>query len=334
MHVCGTHERALNRFGIRSLLPPELKVIAGPGCPVCICPVSDIAAAREIAARPNTVLATFGDMLNVPAPGGSLMDERARGADVRIVYSAADALALARSDPHKEVVFFSVGFETTAAPTAAVLASLVNAPQPNFSLIASNRVVPEALEILLSGGELSIDGFVLPGHVSVIIGTEAYASIPREWKVPCSVAGFEPVDLLASLVELVEQIRDAKPSVSNAYSRAVLPGGNPKARELLDRVFTHSDAAWRGMGVLPKTGLALRSEWSRYDALAKFGVSPPPEGDAAPPGCLCPRVMTGQSDSEDCPLFGKACRPETPIGPCMVSDEGTCKIRYEFGASA
>jgi hydrogenase expression/formation protein HypD len=334
MHVCGTHERSLNRFGIRSFLPPSVKVIAGPGCPVCICPVSDIVAARAIAKLPGVILATFGDMLNVPTPEGSLLDARSEGGEVRIVYSAADALELARSMPDRQVVFFSVGFETTVAPTAAVVASLEARPQANFSLIASNRVVPEALEILLSGLGLSIDGFILPGHVSVIIGTDAYLSIVDDHKLPCAVAGFEPVDMLSAILDILVQIRTGEPRIANSYSRAVLPGGNPKARSLVSRVFMATDAPWRGLGVLPGTGLALRPEYSGLDALARFGIKPRPEGDEAPSGCLCPRVMTGQSEPEDCPHFGSACRPENPVGPCMVSDEGTCKIRLEFGGEA
>ena len=331
MHVCGTHERSINRFGIRGLIPPEVKVIAGPGCPVCVCPVSDIAAAREIAKRPSVILATFGDMLTVPAPGGSLQSARSEGADVRIVYSAADALELARSESGREVVFFSVGFETTVAPTAAILATLRERPQPNFSVIVSNRVVPEALDIICGTPGISIDGFILPGHVSVIIGTDAYLSLARDRKIPCAVVGFEPVDILAGILDLLGQIGTGESQVSNSYSRAVRPDGNPKAKAFVNLVFEASDAVWRGMGVLPGTGLSLRPEFSTYDALAKFGVAVGTEDAGLPELCLCPLVMTGQREPEQCAHFGRACRPEHPVGPCMVSDEGTCKIRLEFG---
>ena len=331
MHVCGTHERSINRFGIRGLLPGCVKVIAGPGCPVCVCPVSDIAAARKIAKVPSVILATFGDMLTVPAPDGSLQSARSEGADIRIVYSAADALELARSESGREVVFFSVGFETTVAPTAAIVASLAGRPQKNFSLIVSNRVVPEALELICSSPELSIDGFILPGHVSVIIGSDAYLPLARDRKIPCAVVGFESVDLLAGILDLLEQIRSGIAVVANSYSRAVLPGGNAKAKAFIAKVFEPCDAVWRGMGVLPGTGLSLRSEYSAYDAISKFGVKVGTEDEGVPEGCLCPLVMTGQREPEQCPHFGRACRPENPVGPCMVSDEGTCKIRIEFG---
>jgi hydrogenase expression/formation protein HypD len=338
MHVCGTHERSINRFGIRGLLPPSVRVIAGPGCPVCVCPVSDILAARELAKRPGVVLASFGDMLSVPTPEGSLQDARSEGAELRIVYSAADALALARQLPDREIVFFSVGFETTFAATAAILASLEARPQPNFSLLVSNRVVPEALEVLLARPGLSIDGFILPGHVSVIIGSGAYLPIVRDHNIPCAVVGFESVDVLAGILALLEQIKTGKSEVANPYSRAVTSEGNVKAKALIARVFEPCDALWRGMGVLPGTGLALRPEFARYDALAKFGIEArtmaQAEEGAAPSGCLCPLVMTGQAEPEDCPNFGLSCRPESPVGPCMVSDEGSCKIRLEFGGAA
>jgi hydrogenase expression/formation protein HypD len=331
MHVCGTHERSVNRFGLRSLLPPKVRVVAGPGCPVCVCPLSDLLAARTLALRPLTILASFGDMLGVPMPGGSLLDARGEGADARVVYSASDALALARAEPGKEVVFFSVGFETTTATTAAVIASLARDAAPNFSLISSNRVVPEALELLLAAGELKIDGLILPGHVAAVIGSEAFRFLVRDFGIPCAVAGFESVDLMEGIRSILAQIREGRPELYNGYSRAVLPEGNPKAKRLMAEAYEPCDARWRGMGLLPGTGLALRSAYSAYDALKKFDMPPEAEPEDPPSACLCPSVMMGAAEPEECALFGSSCRPESPVGPCMVSEEGTCRIRHEYG---
>jgi hydrogenase expression/formation protein HypD len=332
MHVCGTHERSVNRFGLRSLLPPTIRVVAGPGCPVCVCPLSDLLAARKIALRPGVIMTSFGDMLSVPMPGGSLLDARREGAELRVVYSASDALALARREPEKEVVFFSIGFETTTATTAAVVASLARDPQPNFSLISSNRVVPRALELLLASKELSVDGLILPGHVSAIIGSEAYRFLPRDFGIPCAVAGFEPIDLLEGIRELLAQKRSGRAELRNCYSRAVLPEGNLKARRLMAEVYESRDSAWRGLGILPGTGLALKPAFGSYDALARFGIEPGLEPAEEAAGCLCPRVIVGLAEPEDCPHFGSACRPESPLGPCMVSEEGTCRIRRDYGS--
>ena len=333
MHVCGTHERSVNRFGIRSLLPPNVKIVAGPGCPVCVCPVSDLLAARELALRHGVILASFGDMLAVPMPGGSLLDARREGADVRAVYSVLDVLALARDRPDREVVFFSIGFETTTAPTAAAVASLDRDALPNFSLISSNRVVPEALDFLLASKELSVDGLILPGHVSVIIGTGVYRFLVDRFGIPCAVAGFEPVDMLEAIRVLLAQKRSGRAEVHNSYSRAVLPEGNLRAKSLMAEVYERRDAVWRGMGVLPGTGLFLRPGFAFRDALEKFGIEPCGEDEESAAGCLCPRVMTGLAEPEECRLYGSVCRPTSPVGPCMVSEEGTCRIRFEFGGT-
>ena len=332
MHVCGTHERSVNRFGLRDLLPANIRIVAGPGCPVCVCPLSDLAAARALALRPGVILATFGDMLGVPGPEGSLMDTRGIGADLRVVYSVSDALNLAKSNPDREVVFLSIGFETTTAPTAAVVAGLEREVVPNFSLISSNRVVPEALDFLLASGNLSVDGLLLPGHVSVIIGAEAYRFLVDRHRVPCAIAGFEPVDLLAGILEVLTQRRSGVPSVHNSYSRAVLPQGNLKAKALMAHVYEPFDAVWRGLGTLPGTGLRLKPAFTRYDALIKFGVEVEGESEDPVAGCLCAKVMVGLEEPTACPRFGGDCIPERPVGPCMVSDEGTCRIRFEYGA--
>jgi hydrogenase expression/formation protein HypD len=333
MHVCGTHERSVNRFGLRSLLPESVRIVAGPGCPVCVCPLSDLAAARDLALMPGIVLASFGDMLAVPGPEGSLLEARSRGADLRVVYSASDALELAESNPGKEIVFFSIGFETTTAPTAAILSGLEARPVANFSLISSNRRVPEALDFLLSSGGLSVDGLLLPGHVSVIIGSEAYDFLAKRHHLPCAIAGFEPVDLLAGILAILEQRRAGRSEIVNSYSRAVLPRGNEKARALIARVYEGCDAEWRGLGILPGTGLRLKPDFASYDAVARFGLESRSPGEDRIEGCRCAEVMAGLEEPSSCPRFGLSCAPETPVGPCMVSDEGTCRIRYEYGGA-
>lgn len=330
MHVCGTHERSVNRFGLRGLLPASVKIVAGPGCPVCVCPLADLAAAREAALKPGVVLASFGDMLEVPGPEGTLMSARGLGAELRVVFSIDDAIRLAESNPRKEIVFFSIGFETTTAPTAAAVAALEGRPTANFSLIASNRVVPEALDLLLAAGGLSLDGLLLPGHVAVITGSEAFSFLPERHRLPCAIAGFEPVDLLAGILAILEQRRAGKSELRNCYARAVRPEGNSIAKAFVSRVFEPCDASWRGLGLLPGTGLRLRPAFTPYDALRKFGLGARDEPEEPAGGCLCAKVMVGDEEPSACALFGKACSPETPIGPCMVSDEGTCRIRHEY----
>jgi hydrogenase expression/formation protein HypD len=331
MHVCGTHERSVNRFGLRDLLPDSLRIVAGPGCPVCVCPLSDLAAARKLALKPGVLLASFGDMLGVPGPEGSLLDARRFGAELRVVYSASDALLLARANPDRQVVFFSIGFETTTAPTAAIIAGLEEAAPPNFSLISSNRVVPEALDWLLKGGSLSLDGLLLPGHVSVIIGSEPYRFLAEAYRIPCAIAGFEPVDILAGVLAIVRQMRSGRPEIHNGYSRAVLPEGNARAKAFIARVYEPCDAVWRGLGTLPGTGLRLREAFSRFDARIRFGIEDSPEPEDTGSGCRCAQVMVGLEEPSACPRFALSCTPESPAGPCMVSDEGTCRIHFEYG---
>lgn len=347
MHVCGTHERSVNAFGLRSLLPPNLRIVAGPGCPVCVCPVPELLSGRELAFRPGTILASFGDMLGVPMPGGSLLEARREGASVRLVYSPADALELARADRGKDVVFLSVGFETTTAPTAALLASLEGEEVPNFSVLSANRLVPEALRVLLAGGMLGtadagaapIDGLILPGHVAAVVGSETFRFLASDFGIPCVVAGFEPVDLLEALRELLAQKRDGRAELKNAYARAVRPEGNLKAKALMAKVYEVRDAEWRGLGILPGTGLALRPELAAYDASVKYREvlargRALGDSDREEAGCLCSRVILGLVEPEACPRFGSSCTPASPFGPCMVSEEGTCRIRFDFGGMA
>ena len=330
MEVCGTHTMAVGRYGIRQLLPPEVRLISGPGCPVCVTPQSDIDAFLGLAARPGVTVTTFGDMLRVPGSKSSLEAERARGADVRIVYSPTDGLETARRNLAKETVFFGVGFETTAPGVALTLAAAARENVPNFSLYCVHKLIPPALSALLSGEAPAVDGFLLPGHVSTIIGTSAYEPIARDFHVPCVISGFEPVDILQSVLMLARQVKEGRAEVENQYRRAVTPNGNFAAQQAVEAVFEPCDSSWRGIGVIPASGLKVRQEYEAYDALHRFGISEMAE-IPEPAGCLCGEVLKGRARPADCPLFGSSCTPAEPVGPCMVSSEGTCAAWYHYG---
>ena len=326
MHVCGTHENSIARYGMRRLLPDWLKVIAGPGCPVCVCPSSDIKSAVELALNKHVTLATFGDMLNVPAEV-SLGEARARGGDVRVIYSAADAVAFARENANQEVVLFAIGFETTACTIAAIAR---DEPPRNFSLLSSMRLIPPALEALTQLNGLSIDGFVLPGHVLTVTGLSDYETFCQKRQQPAVVAGFEPVDIMLGLERLIKLAITGECGVQNAYPRAVRKEGNPLARSIIDEVFEPIDAAWRGLGTIPKSGLGLRERFMRLDARKRFNLKTYAVDEPQASECLCDRVMVGLSEPEHCKLFARACAPDNPFGPCMVSSEGTCRNRFLF----
>jgi len=327
MHVCGTHEHEIGRHALRQLLPKNLKVIAGPGCPVCITPASAIATAIQLAQmKPRPILATYGDVVRVPIARGSLLQTKAVGADVRIVYGPREAVRLAEENPDRQVIFFSVGFETTAAPVASLL--LADLPE-NFSIYCCHRYVPAAVEALAADDQNGISGYLLPGHAAVISGYRVYDFLPARFGKAAAVAGFEPVDILAGILSLVRQVEQRRPVVANCYPRAVRPEGNPKAQEILARVFERVDAGWRGIGKLPGTGLELRPEFRRRDALFRFGRGEEVEEDILP-GCSCHLIMTGRREPPDCSLFGQVCTPENPRGPCMVGGEGTCRARYLY----
>jgi len=330
MEVCGTHTMAVGRYGIRQLLPPEVRLISGPGCPVCVTPQADIDALLGLAARPGVTVTTFGDMLRVPGSKSSLEAERARGADVRIVYSPTDALETARRNLDKETVFFGVGFETTAPGVALTLAAAARENVPNFSVYSVHKLIPPALSALLSGEAPAVDGFLLPGHVSTIIGTKAYEPIARDFHVPCVVSGFEPVDILQSVLMLARQVKEGRAEVENQYRRAVTPNGNFAAQQAVEAVFEPCDSSWRGIGVIPASGLKVRQEYEVYDALRRFGI-PEMAESPEPAGCLCGEVLKGRARPADCPLFGSSCTPAEPVGPCMVSSEGTCAAWYHYG---
>lgn len=328
MEVCGTHTVSASRSGLRSLLTGQVKLISGPGCPVCVTSQAYIDAVVDLALVGKVTIATYGDMIRVPGKRGSLEQARAMGASVRIVTSAMDALKLAQAEPATPVVFAAVGFETTTPPTADVLIRAEREGASNLSVLTAHKLVVPAMLALLASGVVQIDGFLCPGHVSVIIGSDAYGPIVEQYAKPCVVAGFEPAQMLAGLVGIVEQVADGRAELGNVYGAAVSRQGNPAAQRLVDEVFEVGDAGWRSIGVIPGSGLVLREKYRKYDACERFGMQFGP--DNATPGCKCGDVIRGLSDPYDCPLFGTSCTPQRPIGPCMVSSEGSCQAFYKY----
>ena len=329
MEVCGTHTVSLFRSGVRSLLPAAMRLVSGPGCPVCVTSQGYVDTACELAGTEGVTICTYGDMVRVPGQRGSLEQCRATGAEVVVVYSARDALFLAQRRPDRQVVFLAVGFETTAPATAATVLEARQAGVGNFSVLAGHKLVIPAMESLLSAGDIPIDGFLCPGHVSVVIGADAYLPIAEGHGKPCVVAGFEAANMLEAILRLARQVSRGEARVENVYGVAVTPGGNPAAVALVERVFVPAATAWRAMGVLPDSGLDLREEFQSYDAVERFGVEIGP--DVAPPGCRCGDVIQGRLNPPACPLFGTGCTPVRPVGPCMVSGEGSCAAWYRYG---
>ncbi len=327
VHVCGTHEATIAEHGLRSLLPQGVEVYEGPGCPVCVTSTADINLAVRLALEEGVILCTFGDMVRVPGTELTLEEARAQGADVRVVLSAADAVRIARENPRQEVVFLAVGFETTAPATAAVL---LEKPPENFSVLCAHKLIPPAMAALMVGEGNPVDGFLAPGHVSTIIGSDAYRDFVSRFRVPVVVAGFEPLDVLYAIALILKQLRERRAEVENAYPRAVRPEGNRKANELLGKAFRVVDATWRGIGMIPASGLDLREELFRFDARRRFGLEAQ-AGVEEPPGCRCPEVIMARAVPTDCPLFGEVCTPLSPVGPCMVGTEGACSIWYRYG---
>jgi len=329
MEVCGTHTVSIFRHGIRSLLPRSVTMLSGPGCPVCVTANADLDKAIALAEIPGIILATFGDMFKVPASRSSLREAKAEGADVRLVYSTLDALEIARANPQRQVVFFAVGFETTAPTIACSILEAEREGIGNFSIVSVHKLIPPAIKALLDGEEVRIDGFLLPGHVSTIIGSRPYEFIPGGYGVACAIAGFEPLDILGGIEMLLRQIADGEVRVEIGYRRAVRREGNPLALEQMYRVFEVCDAEWRGLGVIPDSGLRLRREYEGFDAERRFDVNTPPPREH--PACRCGEVLRGVTSPPECPLFARACTPERPIGPCMVSVEGSCAAWYQYG---
>jgi hydrogenase expression/formation protein HypD len=328
MEICGTHTMAVFRHGIRSLLPERVTLISGPGCPVCVTCREDIDRCIETAGIPGTIVATFGDLMRVPGTRSTLAREKARGADVRVVYGSLEAVELARRNPRRKVVFPGIGFETTAPTVAAALLSARNQGLDNFLVLSMHKLLPPAMEALLSRGESGIDGFLCPGHVSTIIGLAPYEILSRKYGVPCVIAGFEPLDLLRALYMLLLRIDARTAGVENCYARAVSPEGNPRALETMDSVFRAEDACWRGLGVVPGGGLGFREPFREANALEVLDIHVEKAPD--PPGCACGEVIRGVKTPPECPLFRKTCTPTNPVGPCMVSGEGTCAAYFRY----
>jgi hydrogenase expression/formation protein HypD len=328
MEVCGTHTVAAFRSGLHSLTPPNVKLLSGPGCPVCVTSQGDIDLFVELALRPGITFFTYGDMLRVTGSQGSLEHARSQGADVRLVYSPLDAVAFARQNPEKQVVFAAVGFETTTPATAATILQAEKQGLKNFTALASHKVVLPAMLALLEGGLVRLNGFLCPGHVSIIIGYEVYRPIVERFKLPCVVAGFEDQHIAAGLARLTELAADGKATLENWYPQAVSAEGNVQARKLIDQVMEPADVSWRGVGVIPRSGMEIRPRYSFYNAKVRFNLQA--KNVPEPPGCRCGEVITGRCTPEDCKLFGGVCTPVNPIGPCMVSSEGTCQAWFKY----
>ena len=336
MNVCGGHERSISVAGLRGVLPDNIELVPGPGCPVCICPEEDVYEAIQLALHEDITLVAFGDMLRVPVnvpkrEPRSLEQAKAAGADIRPIASPTEAVRIARADPDRDVIFFAAGFETTTAPVAAMLAE--GAPD-NLKVLLSARLTWPAVAMLLDSGKPGFDALVAPGHVSTVMGPEEWEFVAEEHGIPAAVAGFTPDSLLAAMYSVVRQLRDDKCFLDNCYTQAVRPGGNAEARRQLDTVMEVVDANWRGIGIIPQSGFALREQFAAFDARRQY----PSYADDSrkrvgemPPGCDCAAVVLGKVYPNECRLYGKACTPRKPIGPCMVSDEGACRIWWSSG---
>jgi hydrogenase expression/formation protein HypD len=328
MEVCGSHTAAIGRFGIRNLLPSNIKLISGPGCPVCVTSAEDVDIALYLANQPNVVFATYGDMLRVPgSKGESLQKLRAVGADIRVIVSAVDCMSLVEANKDKEVVFMGIGFETTSPTIASMLKESRARGIKNFSVFSVHKVIPPAIKALIDDPALNIDGFLCPGHVSVIIGALPYQVITEADRAAV-ITGFEPVDIFEGIYMILSQIKDKKKTVAIQYKRVVKPEGNPRAMAILHSVFYADAASWRGLGVIPGTGLFFREEYKEFDALRRFDV--PPLESFENKACRCGDILRGIISPDECPLFKTACSPQNPIGPCMVSSEGTCSVYHRY----
>ncbi len=328
MEICGTHTVSLLRSGVKSLLPPSIRLVSGPGCPVCVTPQGYLDAACGLALDHGVTILSYGDMIRVPGSKLSLAQARAEGARVEVVYSARAAVRYAAEHPQEEVVFLAIGFETTTPASAVTVLEAQAAGVDNLSLLVGHKRVLPAMAALLEDG-IPLDGFLCPGHVSVIIGTEVYRPIVRRYGKACVVAGFEPESMLEAICRLVDMVQTHRPGVANCYPVAVRPEGSPRARRLIDQVFRTADSVWRAMGTIPDSGLRLREEYARFDAQRRFDLSI--DSDEHPPGCICGEVIQGKCEPAQCTHFGRGCTPSHPIGPCMVSSEGSCAASYKYG---
>lgn len=321
MNVCGSHEHTIAFSGMRSIMPENLEIIPGPGCPVCVCPESDIINAIDLSNRDDVILVTYGDMLRVPSKKGSI---RTKGKNFRMITSPFEALRIAESNQDKKIVFFSIGFETTTAPAAAVLEMGVPA---NLSILSSHRLTPTIMEILVKDAEIGIDGFIAPGHVSAIVGSNAWNVFSDTYGIPTVVAGFEADNLLMGIAEILRQLNNGEVKTGNVYRGVVKSEGNLRAQKIMDKFFETADVNWRGIGYIPGSGLELREAYSDKDARKIFSLQEVKESKI--PGCICGSIILGKAYPSACGLFKKVCTPRTPSGPCMVSIEGACNIWYK-----
>jgi len=332
MEICGTHTHSISKYGIREALPDNIRLISGPGCPVCVTSAADVN--RIIAfsrVNRNAIIATFGDMMKVPGSESSLQEEKARGADIRVVYSPLNSIEIAKNNPDKEVVLFAVGFETTAPTVAATVLSAKEAGLKNFSALSLHKLTPPAMKAILDSGDVLVDGFICPGHVTAIIGASAYEFIARDYGSPCVVSGFEPVDVLYSIYMLLRQLYLGEAKIEIEYERVVSMDGNKKAKEIMAAVFEPRGSAWRGLGLIPGSGLKITQTYSEFDAEKVFGIKAADSSYVEKPGaCACADVLKGRITPFECLLFANPCTPEKPMGPCMVSSEGTCAAYYKY----
>jgi len=335
MEFCGGHTHAIMRYGIRQLMPKTVEMRSGPGCPVCVTAAADMDKALVLAHLPGVTITTFGDMMRVPGSYSSLQQAKAEGADVRVVYSAVDAVGIARDNPQKSVVLIGIGFETTAPTIAASTLKAQRDGVKNFFVLSLLKLTPPVMKALLDSGEVKLDGIVCPGHVSVIIGSYPYEFIPLNYNIACVISGFEPLDILLCIDKLVEQIESGEPKVEIAYPRGVKPQGNKKALELMEEVFTIDGANWRGIGNVDRSGLRIKQKYEDFDADKAFSASlcsaRNDKPARQPKGCRCGDIIRGAATPLECNLFGKVCIPEKPVGPCMVSSEGACAAYYQYG---
>ena len=328
MEVCGTHTVSIARFGIRNVMPAGTRLASGPGCPVCVTANEDIDVAIALARTPGAIITTFGDMTRVPGSTSSLNKEKAQGRDIRVVYSPLDALAVAKANPDRQVIFLGVGFETTTPLVAIAIKRAKAEGLANFSVYAACKNMPNALDVLMGDPELKVDALILPGHVSTIIGMEPYRFLAEKYRIPGVIAGFEPLDILDALLMIFRQLSEGRADIENAYARGVMPHGNEVALAAIDEVFETCTVSWRGLGPIEGSGYRIREEFAAYDAMRRF--APAVEETREHKGCRCGDVLRGIMTPAECPLFRKACSPENPIGPCMVSSEGSCAAYYRY----
>jgi len=328
MEVCGTHTMAVFRYGIKALLPKNLHLLSGPGCPVCVTANDYIDKAIAYAHQDKVILVTFGDMMKVPGSRSSLAEESSEGAQIRVVYSSLEALKIARKNPSYRVILLGIGFETTAPTVAASILMASEEKISNYLVLSGHKIMPPAMRALVEDHRIHIDGLLCPGHVSTITGSKIYEFLAREYRIPCVVAGFEPLDILESIRLLLGQIKSGQARVENEYRRAVTYEGNLKAQQLMEKVFSKQSASWRGIGKIPQSGLKIRKDYASFDIEAQFPVKVKESKDY--PGCICGDILRGLKTPPDCSLFKKVCSPSHPLGACMVSSEGTCAAYYKY----